>query len=336
MENTSLLTQRGRRIFKIIAINIGIFLALVIGVEMAARVYLHFKMGNARYGIKGRNVHLKYQPFIMFGPDWDQKLAETESIIADSTTVNVLLLGGSTAEGFPTLILQEQLATTFPTKKVNIFNLASPGYNSRQELVTAALWATQIAPDLIITLDGANDLTQRLRVKEPYSFLHQSSYEGMLKKPLLAPLSSLIRNSQFMYGLYMLKSKRNLKAVEEYTDCIPVYTASLKGMNAIAKGLGVPHIMILQPYAGLKQTLSKEEKKFSSYYKFRKKVVNSLYVQTDEALQKLAQTDSILYFNSNRLYEDRTDHIFSDEVHFEDDLGYEILASEIARLVKAL
>lgn len=61
-------------------------------------------------------------------------------------------------------------------------------YEARQEVVVASVWGPRLKPDLLLSLDGANDLEHRLRVKKACEFYLSRTCEAFLSHPLLAPL----------------------------------------------------------------------------------------------------------------------------------------------------
>src|SRR5262249_2445970 len=55
--------------------------------------------------------------------------------------------------------LRRLLSERFPDKIVKVFNLGSAGWKSLQELIAIERYGLDIRPDLIIALDGFNDIT---------------------------------------------------------------------------------------------------------------------------------------------------------------------------------
>ena len=119
-------------IARLVIINLAVFAALVIAVEIAARVFLAITRGSATAGLQERTLNLDYEPFVMFGPGWDARFA---AVPRDGVPV-VLLVGGSTAEGFAPAILEDALRRRFGTP-VRVVNAAFGGYEARQEVVVA-------------------------------------------------------------------------------------------------------------------------------------------------------------------------------------------------------
>lgn len=60
------------KIAKIILINFLVVIFLLITLELIARTYISITRGNATAGLPERNSNLKYEPFVMFGKDWNK------------------------------------------------------------------------------------------------------------------------------------------------------------------------------------------------------------------------------------------------------------------------
>jgi hypothetical protein len=140
---------------------LGGALLAVLAVEAVARVSLWVTRGESTVGLSERTLYLQYRPFVMFGPDWDATMGNLRRPVRDGR-YRVLLLGAATGEAFPPHMLEEELAKRFPGRTFEVVNAASGGYNARQELILAALWGSKLRLDMILSLDGANDLRHRL------------------------------------------------------------------------------------------------------------------------------------------------------------------------------
>lgn len=167
------------------------FISILVILEILTRAAIYFYRGNSTAGMEGRSANLFYQPFLMFGENHDLNL---ENYKKDSDGINILILGGSTAEFFPEELVNKIFSNYF-NRDINIYNSAYRGYNARQELIFLSLWGSKIKPDLIISLDGANDIVHSLRINRSGSFFTNKTYEVILTKPYLGPLIYLLQNS---------------------------------------------------------------------------------------------------------------------------------------------
>lgn len=317
---------------RIVLINLLVFICLLGLIEASARLFLYFTRGSSTAGLPERTLYLNYRPFVMFGPDWDAKFAD-QTIKKSPSVKRVLLIGGSTAALFPVNILEEALKYQFPEYDFKVINAAEGGYNARQEVVVAALWAPQLKPDIIISLDGANDLTHRLRMDKPGSFFLDAAYESALKKPLLSPFTHWLRYSQAMQGAQRLQERRHIGKAEQYADAVPTYIAAQHSINVLTKGLNAKRIMILQPFMAFKQPLSAQEKRFT-HYQYREAVLMQLYEKQNRELEKLAKQDNVKYLDGRFIFQGIESTVFSDDVHFVNDKGYRVLAENIAKVLR--
>lgn len=317
---------------RIILINLCIMIVFFALLEVGSRTFLYFSRGSSTAGMPERTLYLNYQPFVMFGPNWDEKLQTDTTHSRPRTIHRILLVGGSTAALFPSPLLVAAFHKRFPDQQFEVINLAEGGYNARQEVVALALWGPSLSPDLIITLDGANDLTHRLRMKKAGSFFLQEAYDLALKHPFLAPIADILRHSQFIQGMQRLQEHHTIKSFEQYADAIPIYIAAQHSMNILAKGLSAKRLIVLQPFLSFKNPLSSPEKKFN-HYQYREAVIMKLYEANHNALTHLAKQDHVLYLDGRLIYHGIDQTIFSDDVHFINDEGYRVLAKNIAEAV---
>ena len=72
------------------------------------------------------------------------------------------MIGGSTAGNFPNEILEKSLTEKLD-RNVKVFNGAYGGYISTQELIILTRYGNKLRPDLVINLNGGNDILHSLR-----------------------------------------------------------------------------------------------------------------------------------------------------------------------------
>ena len=319
-----------RRIFFMSVLIIFIFILVL---EGGTRLFLYFTRGLSTVGLPERRVYLRYQPFIMFGDDLDRALTPSKysGIKYGARAYRVLLLGASTAADFPKSILEKAFSDKFPGRKFEMIKAACGGYNARQELIVAAIWGTELEPDIIITLDGG-ELVDRLVMEKAGTFYLNSAYKLVFTRPFLSPLVHILRQSQFIHALGRLYARITIGPVQQYTDAIPVYISAQHSINLLAKGLSAARIMVLAPFMAFKEPLSQAEANFK-HYKYREQVTKELYNMLHEKLMALAKKDGVLYIDGRHAFDGINGTIFSDDFHFVNDEGYQILAKYIANFV---
>jgi lysophospholipase L1-like esterase len=318
--------------WRIVGMNMLVFLLFVVVTEAGARVYIYFTRGDSTTAIAERTQYLSYQPFVMFGPQWDTRLTPSRyPPQSDSARrpYRILLLGASVADGFPQEALVKAFSEKLPGRNIQVMMATSGGYVARQELVVASLWGPSLKPDLIMTFDGGNDLDQRLRVDKPGTFSLNPTYEFMLTKPFLAPVAYMLGQSQAYNGIRRLAARYQVGPVESYEDAIPVYISAEHSINILAKGLSADRLMVLEPFAAFKTPLSDREAGITQF-KYREPVMKELYSRAHTQLVELARRDQTAYLDARFLFDGVRDTIFRDEVHFADDTGYRVLAKAMA------
>jgi hypothetical protein len=324
MTNAPAVPPRRSGVARLVAINLAVLVVLLVACELLARAVSLGLRGAATAGLQERTLNLDYEPFVMYGPGWDARFA---AVPRDGLPV-VLLVGGSTAEGFAPEILEAALQRRFG-RPARVVNAGFGGYEARQEVVVASMWGPSLRPAAIVSLDGQNDLEHRLRVRAPGRFFLDASYRTYLTRPLAAPFAWLLAQSQAYNGLLRIQARRRVADWTAYSDAIPVYATAEHSITVVARGLGSARLMVLQPFVGFKQPLAPEERAFTAYA-YREGVMRALYDQAARALSDLAREDGVALLDARPIYAGITAPLFTDDVHFRGSRGYEILARAIA------
>jgi hypothetical protein len=311
-------------VVKIVTINLVVLVAVLGAIELSARVLVLALRGSSTAGLRERTLNLDYEPFVMYGPGWDTRFAA----VPRDGLPTVLLVGGSTAEGFATEILEAALRRRFE-RPVRVVNGAFGGYEARQEVVVSSIWGPSLRPAAVVSLDGQNDFEHRLRVPVPGRFFLDESYRIYLTRPFAAPFARLLSESQAYNGLVRLRARRAVGDWTAYADAIPVYSSALHSINVVAQGLGAKRLMVLQPFVSFKEPLAPEERAFTAYA-YRDSVMRTLYEHGAVALGELARVDRVGFLDARSIYQGISAPLFTDDVHFRDAQGYEILARAIA------
>ena len=314
---------------RLILINLAVLVALLALIELSARAVVLLLRGSATAGLQERTLNLDYEPFVMYGPGWDARF----SAVPRDGLPTVLLVGGSTAEGFAPEILEAALRNTFH-RPVRVVNGAFGGYEARQEVVVASMWGPSLRPAAIVSLDGQNDLEHRLRVPAPGRFFLDGSYRTYLTRPLVGPLAWLLSQSQAYNGLVRARARRGVGDWTRYADAVPVYASALHSINIVARGLGAARLMVLQPFVSFKEPLAPEERAFTAFA-YRDAVMRALYDHAAVALGNLSRDDGVGFLDARPIYNGVAAPLFTDDVHFRSAQGYQMLARAIADALPA-
>ena len=317
-----------QKFLKIISLNFLIFILVLVFLEITARIGIFIIRGSSTTGINERTLNLDYEPYVMFGHKWEKQYSNLNL----KKKIRIMLLGGSTGEAFDVKIL-EKIIKEKTNIETEIFNSAAGAYNVRQQLVLLSIWGKRIDPEIIISFDGANDILHSLRGEnEKGTFFLNHTFNTYLTKPYLGTFIYLIQNSQLYNGIVRLSRRYVSFEKNDHLDNIEIYLETKKNISLISDAYGAYHISILQPYLGFKKNKSDREKAFT-FYDFRDEIVKELFSYTDEKLKEVSSNfENTFYFNSQSLY-NVEETIFSDDFHFIDDYGYELLSEKIAQII---
>ena len=307
-------------------INIVVFFSLLAAVEIAARIYIAWAYGTQMAGMEERTQYLSYQPFVMYGPDWDQVLGSIKHTA--SGACRVVMVGGSAAAKFPIKTLENALSAEYKGKIFEVINASYGGYEARQEVIVASIWVPRLRPDLLLSFDGGNDLEHRLRVKKAGTFYLNSTYKAYLENSWLGPVYYLASKSQAYNAILRLLARRSVGEVTDYADAIPVYLQAQSSLNDVSRGIGAARLMVLQPYSAFKTPLSKQEAAFTAF-KYREPVMKALYSRTEEGLAALSDREQTPLLDARSIFDNVTEQMFVDDFHLTDG-GYSRMAQAIA------
>ena len=282
-----------KKLLKIIFVNIFLILFLFIFFEIITRIFLNFYIGESTDGLKERQSNLLYQPYVMYGPDWDYyinlKKEEKEK------DIKILILGGSTAQLFPEQMIKDKFLDNF-NSNVSVFNLAYGGYVANQQMINLFLNIDNINPDLIINIDGANDIIHSLRQDRPKKFLLNKTYSLLMTKPYLGPLIWIMQNSQFYNSLVRYYERSKIYDFNNKMVFLNEYIKVSEKIRLISKNFSSMYIHILQPHLEFKNLKSPEEKLFT-HYDYRKQFIFNSYNFIDKELQNKKIDNSCEYID---------------------------------------
>ncbi len=316
---------------KILLINVVITICLLIFLEILARSYIFLTRGNSTAGLIERNLNLRYEPFLMYGPNWKQVYKTLSKNLDKNNDFLILLVGGSTAQGFPVEILEKNISKNI-NKKVKVINSGYGGYISSQELILITKYANIINPDLIINLNAANDILHSIRDNnEPGTFFLNNTYENILTKPFFAPIIYILQQSQLFNGLVRLKKRKQNFNVKDYEEHIDIFVQNINNIYIYCKGANITYLNVMQPHVIFKNIKHENEINFKAF-DYREEIVKDLYNLTKKKI--LLNTENFL--DTRLIFEDNPGHIFSDDVHFINNIGYDLLAQSISQKINTI
>ena len=211
--------------------------------EGGLRLYLWLRTGNPNVAM---NWKISYEPYLIHASN--DRLHKAWPPKGDK--YRILVLGGSTAERVP----DEAVIRAFGKsgRAIDVVNLGNGGFILNQETVMLALYGVGLEPDLILSLDGANDVIQ----------IHQTDRAGVpytnkyvsfaVDHPVLNVFFGVFRGSQLVNMAFKLKERTEGQAVvadvRRQEETLAAVVRGRETIALIAAGLKVPYIAVLQPY----------------------------------------------------------------------------------------
>lgn len=321
-----------RKIYRLFVINLCVLISFLIFAEIVTRVSIYLYLGNSSAGLNERQQNLNYQPFTMFGPNWYKLFLNYKR---DPNKFVIMIIGGSAANGFPNEFIREKISKKI-NKEVDIINTGSGGYNAKQSYIILSMFGPKIKPDLIISFDGGNDIIHSLITNEPGTFYLNSTYELYLTKPLLSPFIWILQNSQLYNSINRISSRSQNFEIKDYYEFIDDYIQTQKNIINFSNYLDAKYISILQPFSIFKNPIHENEK-LNYNYQYRDKIVKDIHIMIDKKLTNIHK-DSInsYYLNGADFFKNEPRWIFSDDVHFKNNIGYEIVVDNINKTIEKI
>lgn len=302
---------------------------ILLAFEILARLFINYIRGYSKIGILERTVYLKYQPYVMWGKDLDK----ISNNFSKKNSFKILIIGGSTAEALNNEVIKKAfLESSLDIKEIDILNVASGGFNIRQEVISTILVSEKIIPDLILVLNGANDIAHSFRpgIKVGTPYVDQT-YRIILEKPFFAPIVFILQNSQLYNGLLRFLARKNFsekEAIVKVDEAVELYLQTRNFLNYYSKGRKIPIIFMLQPYVGFSNLPENQIAK--NIYLFSDYVIKYGFEKIASApSQNICFIDGNHEIKMKNLYLD-----FTDNFHFKGDIGYEYISGLFVKAFK--
>ena len=314
-----------------LVINFLVLLSLLLGLEGLARLAIFIKIGDSTAGLNEKRAYLKYKPFTMFGPNWDELIPEIADRRYFDGNCRVVLIGGSTAQGWTPVKIEEKLDSVLGSKSSRVINLGVGGFNARQQAVVSALWLPMLRPHLVITLDGANDIIHRPRMTKGGTFYLNDTYNLLLSSPYLSPVLEILLRSQLFNSVSAVQRRFRFQDKEKYADLVEYYMNAQQSIDSIVRGIGAKRMYVLQPFHAFKKNKSPEESSFT-HYDYRKQYVLKYYKAFAIQLASLSRSTGNVFLDSSKVFQDASGHSFTDDVHLT-EYGYDLLGKSVADVI---
>jgi hypothetical protein len=296
-------------------------LLLLVGLEVAARVYAYVNYGSQTQGM---NWRFEYEPFLQTRTD--DRLDGPFPPKGDA--FRILVIGGSTAALLP----DEAVANAFRDqfgREAEVINLGQGSWVANQERIALLMIGLDLEPDLLLTLDGANDLVTATKTLEPGIPYSNGFIRLGVEKPVVNGLLGLVRNSQFINSLNKLRERsveRDARANPELLDeTFQHFRSALGTMSLMARGAEIPHVMVIQPYLFLREVRAESEEGVGAAFAYRSGFVADGLRAFRNRLPASVDSTEVFFVDATHPFDDIPEASFIDEVHLTDD-GYVRLA----------
>jgi hypothetical protein len=249
----------------------------------------------------------------------------------------ILIIGGSTADQLSGMSQEfyARLFATLTNKPVEVINFAQAGNISSQELVMLARYGLRLEPDLVIAIDGVNDIVSMTKGMPPGIPYTDAYVQLAMNHPFLNAIVNVARHSQFVNALRKLSERREEKAQQSDANAVSLaiaeYIANHSAMAAVANGIGAKFVTVLQPYIHLRQTNTANERALRAMtnYAYRKKFMTEVLSRLRAELLRQDRGANATFIDSTSACDRSTEDCFVDEVHLTFH-GKELLLLHIA------
>jgi hypothetical protein len=311
-----------------LALALGVFLALCALSECGTRLVIYAVFGSSTQGM---HEVFRYEPYLIHSDDERLHVAYPDK----GDRVRVVVIGGSTAEQMPSEFMEAAMTRALK-RPVEVINLAQGGYITTQEVIVLGLYGLRLKPDLVVTIDGVNDIISMTKtgiVGIPY---HNGVVAAGVDHPFLNALLAIGRHSQFINLLNKLFERRRevqYQSDEGLTEAtVDAYMRNLDAMSAMCRGIGAPHVRVLQPYMPLRENRTEDEMTIARRFAYRFDYVKRVFEEMDVRLKEVPP--GVAYASALHCLDTVEGTRFVDEVHLVTQ-GYEELADCIGRGVEA-
>lgn len=305
-------------------------LLVVLCLEGAARVAVFIKYGRQNLGFH----HIfKYETFLVARTN--ERFLRAYGPKADR--FRILVLGGSTADQFSSVSTEAygKVFAKLTSKPIEVINFAQGGAISSQEVIMFARYGVQLHPDLVIVLDGVNDIVSLTKGMQPGIPYTDAYVQLAMNRPFLNALTAIGRRSQFVNVLRKLRERRverSLQADGTANDLmVAEYLKNHYAMEALARGVGARWLSVLQPYVHLRATTTASEKARPaiSNYAYRMEFMANALRRLGSELARQKRGPDADFVDSTSAFDGSSDDCFIDEVHLT-ERGKELLLVHMA------
>ncbi|MBI2252703.1 MAG: SGNH/GDSL hydrolase family protein [Armatimonadetes bacterium] len=355
----------GKKIF----FSFIIILFFILFLELGTSLYLNIRYARAwKQNKDPLKRHYTQYSQARFYPFENQKVrinsmgfrGKEFRIPKDKNIFRIIILGGSAAFGIGASSdkktiggrLEEILNENIKSKHFEVYNMAIPGYISAQELITLQFYGIDFKPDLVIDINGFNDITVGMDYDnappdiDAHSAALINAYRALWETSFPKFLSySLLRWSAFfkyvsdkigkMKMINYYKNPETRKKIINQDGRIEFYIKNMNTLYALAEHYNFRLAVILQPALIYKNYLTSLELKHIQEYpasfnarQFYPEAAKIYFPIISRRMKMLDNNNKHKFLDFSHIFYANKKDIFIDIVHFT-DLGNQIVAENI-------
>jgi len=271
-------------------------------------------------------------------------------------------------------VLEKILNATapIPGKKIRVYNTAVWGYSYQHLLLRYVTKLRQYKPDLVVSLDGANELLPLSAPTEDWDYFREGQYNGILRQifayngqGLASYLTLWLKNNTFLMTLLWngadpfltmaagMRTHRGAVPGQDAKDSNPGFTHEersqmvaeriaavvrvIEDYHSVLKNDNVPHVVALQPLLYLSKKPRHEwEKKVESLAEHKQYYdlpSDKLYKLMIKRVMESARTRQYLLADFSNYFDDTSEWVFTDWCHLTAGANY-LIGKELANIIK--
>jgi hypothetical protein len=259
-----------------------------------------------------------------------------------------------------------------PGKTIKVYNTAVWGHAYQHLLLRYVTKLRQYKPDLVVSLDGANEIHPVSVPEKDWNYFNQGQFHGILKEILSytpdgigAYLTLWLKNNTFLMafiwrgmdpffsmetGLRMHQSgsfgpdhvsgvlgmtiEERSKMV---TDNVSSVVRVVEDYHAVLENDGIPHIFALQPMLYLskkpRHEMEQRVEAFQEHKQYYDVPTDGIYEYICERIRESAQRKQYSLVDFSKYFDDTAQWVFTDWCHVTAGANY-LMAKELANVIK--
>lgn len=345
------------------AFALGAIILVLACLEGGARLYRWVKqkqMQNPGKAALAFSVN-DLAPYVFYRqlPVLEMRPDDQYSFAFDGQTVNarkspgeyrIFIMGGSVAQGYGASAPEKKYYRLFenllnennPDKGGKNFKVVSAGrlgYVSAQDLIFLLMGTLDFSPDLVIFLNGVNDVMTVTQYNEPpgHPFFFHTLKKAVAAAKLDKELEEALKQSALLTEISAMAKKYKVPVDNDLTsqNIVRHYRRNMTQAAQILNANKVPAILILQPTIHRKKHQSQQEMRFLNRTPWEtRNLWETAYPEFAESLKSISQTGKTDWADFRSVFDETAETIFIDSVHF-NDMGQEIIAKALFDKTKA-